>query len=94
MMFLIGLLISLLVGYIGFLIFGALDMMFGATGILIGILILAYGLIWYIIKLSKRLGQTERQIENLRDGQEELRKMLQATQGSDVDLPDEGGSGR
>ena len=60
MMFLIGLLISLLVGYIGFLIFGALDMMFGATGILIGILILAYGLIWYIIKLSKRLGQTER----------------------------------
>ena len=41
-MFLIGLLISLLVGYIGFLIFGALDMMFGATGILIGILILAY----------------------------------------------------
>ena len=85
-MFLIGLLISLLVGYIGFLIFGALDMMFGATGILIGILILAYGLLWYIIKLSKRLGQTERQIENLRDEQEELRKMLQATQGSDVDL--------
>ena len=94
MMFLIGLLISLLVGYIGFLIFGALDMMFGATGILIGILILAYGLIWYIIKLSKRLGQTERQIENLRDEQEELRKMLQATQGADADLPDEGGSGR
>ena len=94
MMFLIGLLISLLVGYIGFLIFGALDMMFGATGVLIGILILAYGLIWYIIKLSKRLGQTERQIENLRDEQEELRKMLQAIQGSDVDLPDEGGSGR
>ena len=94
MMFLIGLLISLLVGYIGFLIFGALDMMFGATGVLIGILILAYGLIWYIIKLSKRLGQTERQIENLRDEQEELRKMLQATQGSDVDLPDEGCSGR
>ena len=94
MMFLIGLLISLLVGYIGFLIFGALDMMFGATGVLIGILILAYGLIWYIIKLSKRLGQTERQIENLRDEQEELRKMLQATQGPDVDLPDEGGSGR
>ena len=93
-MFLIGLLISLLVGYIGFLIFGALDMMFGATGVLIGILILAYGLIWYIIKLSKRLGQTERQIENLRDEQEELRKMLQATQGSDVDLPDEGGGGR
>ena len=93
-MFLIGLLISLLVGYIGFLIFGALDMMFGATGVLIGILILAYGLIWYIIKLSKRLGQTERQIENLRDEQEELRKMLQATQGSGVDLPDEGGSGR
>ena len=93
-MFLIGLLISLLVGYIGFLIFGALDMMFGATGILIGILILAYGLLWYIIKLSKRLGQTERQIENLRDEQEELRKMLQATQGSDVDLPYEGGSGR
>ena len=88
-MFLIGLLISLLVGYIGFLIFGALDMMFGATGVLIGILILAYGLIWYIIKLSKRLGQTERQIENLRDEQEELRKMLQATQGSDVDLPDD-----
>ena len=85
-MFLIGLLISLLVGYIGFLIFGALDMMFGATGVLIGILILAYGLIWYIIKLAKRLGQTERQIENLRDEQEELRKMLQATQGSDVDL--------
>ena len=94
MMFLIGLLISLLVGYIGFLIFGALDMMFGATGVLIGILILAYGLIWYIIKLSKRLGQTERQIENLRDEQEELRKMLQSTQGSDADLPDEGGSGR
>ena len=94
MMFLIGLLISLRVGYIGFLIFGALDMMFGATGVLIGILILAYGLIWYIIKLSKRLGQTERQIENLRDEQEELRKMLQATQGSDVDLPDEGGRGR
>ena len=94
MMFLIGLLISLLVGYIGFLIFGALDMMFGATGVLIGILILAYGLIWYIIKLSKRLGQTERQIENLRDEQEELRKMLQATQGSDAGLPDEGGSGR
>lgn len=94
MMFLIGLLISLLVGYIGFLIFGALDMMFGATGVLIGILILAYGLIWYIIKLSKRLGQTERQIENLRDEQEELRKMLQATQGSDADLPDEGCSGR
>ena len=93
-MFLIGLLISLLVGYIGFLIFGALDMMFGATGVLIGILILAYGLIWYIIKLSKRLGQTERQIENLRDEQEELRKMLQSTQGSDADLPDEGGSGR
>ena len=93
-MFLIGLLISLLVGYIGFLIFGALDMMFGATGILLGILILAYGLLWYIIKLSKRLGQTERQIENLRDEQEELRKMLQATQGSDVDLPGEGGSGR
>ena len=93
-MFLIGLLISLLVGYIGFLIFGALDMMFGATGVLIGILILVYGLLWYIIKLSKRLGQTERQIENLRDEQEELRKMLQATQGSDVDLPDEGGCGR
>ena len=93
-MFLIGLLISLLVGYIGFLIFGALDMMFGATGILIGILILAYGLIGYIIKLSKRLGQTERQIENLRDEQEELRKMLQATQVSDAYLPDEGGSGR
>ena len=93
-MFLIGLLISLLVGYIGFLIFGALDMMFGATGVLIGILILAYGLIWYIIKFSKRLGQTERQIENLRDEQEELRKMLQATQGSDADLPDEGCSGR
>ena len=93
-MFLIGLLISLLVGYIGFLIFGALDMMFGATGVLIGILILAYGLIWYIIKLSKRLGQTERQIENLRDEQEELRKMLPAPPVSYGDLPDAGVGGR
>ena len=50
-MFLIGLLISLLVGYIGFLIFGALDMMFGATGILIGILILAYGLLLSLIHI-------------------------------------------